>query len=165
MPINKKKILFISVICCTICCLITSCGTLGGIGDGIYFHTSKKKLDIALDSLFNQHPEYIVPTEWKQFNNWSARGYDFLESKIFYFKNQPEEMYYVTFIGDSITLLDTSKIGIGIQAINKGNYKWELDSDLDSKERKRILKRFDDEIISKLMEYTKVRTWKESPYF
>ena len=71
-------------------------------------------------------------------------------------------MYYITFVGDSTLMTDTSKISIAIRAINRGKYKWQLDADLESKEKERIEKRFDDEIISKLKEYTKVRTWKES---
>ena len=70
-------------------------------------------------------------------------------------------MYYVTFIGDSTALASTTKIGIGIRALNKGSYKWLLNDDLDSKEKERIEKRFDDEIISKLEEYTKTKALKE----
>ena len=158
-----KKVLINALILIFIVGLISGCGTLGGIGDNIYFATSKKKLETAIDSLYAQHPENKILQEWKIFDTWSASGYDFLESRIFYFSN-PDEMYYVTFVGDSTVLADTGKIGIGILAINKGNYKWLLDADLDSKEEKRIEKRFDNEIISKLREYTKVRTWKESSW-
>ena len=155
-----KNVLFIVLMFLVVCGCITGCGTLGGIGDIICFNTSKKKLEIAIDTLYSRHPEYKILHEWEPFNTWSANGYDFLESRIFYFGN-PDEMYYVTFVGDSTILADTTKIGIGIRAINKGSYKWLLDADLESKEKERVEKRFDDEIISKLKEYTKVRTWKE----
>ena len=156
-----KKILLNALILFFIEVFITGCGTLGGIGDNIYFATSKKKLEIAIDSLFSKHPEYMILPEWEIYNDWSASGYDFLESRIFYFSN-PDEMYYVTFVGDSTLLADSTKIGIGIRAVCKGTYKWLLDADLNSKEKERIEKRFDDEIISKLKQNTKVRTWKES---
>lgn len=159
--ITKKKMISLAVIAQCLICGLVSCGTLGGIGDGIYFPISKKKLEIAMDSLYMKHPEYKAPKDWGKFNNWSERGYDFLESKIFYFKSSPEEMYYVTFIGDSTALASTTKIGIGIRALNKGSYKWLLNDDLDSKEKERIEKRFDDEIISKLEEYTKTKALKE----
>ena len=109
------------------CGLIAGCGTLGAIGDGIYFPTSKKKLEIAMDSLYSEHPEYKSPAKWNKYNDWSKAGYDFLESRIFYFKSDPEEMYYITFIGDSVALADTSKIAIGIRAVFNGKkYSWKM---------------------------------------
>jgi hypothetical protein len=159
--ITQKKPISLAIIAQCLICGLVSCGTLGGIGDGIYFPISKKKLEIAMDSLYVKHPEYKTPKDWEKFNNWSERGYEFLESRIFYFKSSPEEMYYVTFIGDSTALANTMKIRIGIRALNKGNYKWLLDDDLDSKEKERVEKRFDVEIISKLEEYTKTKASKE----
>lgn len=148
------------------CGLIAGCGTLGAIGDGIYFPTSKKKLEIAMDSLYSEHPEYKIPAKWNKYNDWSKAGYDFLESRIFYFKSDPEEMYYITFIGDSVALADTSKIAIGIRAVfNEKNIagKWWLAADdLKSKDKERIEKRFDAEIISKLELYTKKKASKKS---
>lgn len=148
---------------CVICSCCMSCGTLGGIGNGKYFPTSKKYLEIAIDSLYSKQPEYKVPKKWEIYNSWSERGYDFLEGKIFYFRYPPEEMYYVTFIGDSTALADTTKVGIGIQAVyNENNHgKWLLNNDLSSKEKERIEKRFDNEIISKLEKYTKTKVLKK----
>jgi hypothetical protein len=121
---------------------------------GCIFPYRKKKLEIGIDSFYAKNPEYRMPEKWLRFDSWSANGYDFLESRIFYFKAPPEEMYYVTFIGDSIELADKTKIAIGISAVNKGNYKWFLENDLDSREKERISKRFNDEIVSKLKQYT-----------
>lgn len=112
-------------------------------------------------STYAKHPEYQMPASWEKFNTWSARGYDFLQSRIFYFKSSPEELYYVTFIGDSTALADTTKIEIGVRAINKGDNKWLLNADLDSKERERIEERFDSEIVSKLEEYTATKATKQ----
>src|SRR5258708_33537125 len=110
LVMNKGKNLLTAIICITVANFLTSCGTLGGIGDTINFPTSKKKLEIAMDSLYIIHPEYKIPREWETYNSWHQRGYDFLESRIFYFKSFPEEMYYMTFIGDSVMLADTTKI-------------------------------------------------------
>ena len=75
-------------------------------------------------------------------------------------------MYYITFIGDSVALADTSKIAIGIRAVfNEKNIagKWWLAADdLKSKDKERIEKRFDAEIISKLELYTKKKASKKS---
>ncbi len=159
---EPKKRSLRSLVLCIICGLYIGCGTLGGIGNTIYFPTSKKKLEIALDSLFAKYPDYKIPKKWEPFNDWSARGYDFLESRIFYFKSSPEEMYYVTFIGDSVMLADTTKIGIGVRAIYNGDYrgKWLLGDSLDSKAKERITKRFHNEIVSKLEQYTKTKSYK-----
>jgi len=162
--INKKKgKLFLITIQCIIFSSFLGCGTLGGIGNVIYFSTSKKKLEVAIDSLYSKHPEYRIPEKWKVFNSWSENGYGFLESRIFYFNSSPEEMYYVTFIGDSAMLADATKTGIGVRAVFNGdaNGKWFLDQDLDSREKQRMEKRFDGEIISKLEEYTKTKISKE----
>lgn len=161
----KKKISLFTIIPLLICSLIVGCGTLGSIGDDIYFPISKKKLEIAMDSLYVRNPEYKIPEKWVKYNDWSKAGYDFLESRIFYFKSSPEEMYYVTFIGDSTTLADTTRIGIGIRAIFKGNITgkwWLVGNDLSSNEKERIEKRFDDEITPKLEKYTNTKASKKS---
>ena len=75
---------------CLICGLV-SCGTLGGIGDGIYFPISKKKLEIAMDSLYMKHPEYKAPKDWGKFNNWSERGYDFWKARYSTLNHRPKK--------------------------------------------------------------------------
>src|SRR5579859_2840745 len=155
----KKSNPIVTIILLFIYCCTIGCGSLdGGIGASIYFPTSKKKLEIAIDSLYAQYPEYKIPKNWKQYDSWSARGYDFIESRIFHFKKAPEEMYYVTFVGDSTTLADTTKIAIGISAVNKGSDKWLLNSDFSASEKGRIEKRFNDEIVTKLKQYVKANT-------
>lgn len=159
MTTHKKKRFALIVVLSLTCYCLATCGTLGGgIGDEIYFPTSKSKLEVAIDSLYSKNPEFRVPDNWKKFDTWSARGYNFLESRIFYFKSVPEEMYYVTFIGDSAVLADTTKVAIGISAINKGENKWLLGNDLDSREKKRIERRFNDEIVSKLKLFVVTKT-------
>ena len=153
-----KNPIISTIISVLVICSVNSCGTLGGIGETIYFHTPKKQLEIAIDSLYANYPEYKIPGKWVNFNDWSRAGYDFLESRIFYFNSSPEEMYYVTFTGD--TTESSTKIGIGIRAIDRGDYYWLLEKDLDSKEIKRIEKRFDAEIVSKLERYTNSKAFR-----
>ncbi len=164
--IRQHKMLLIAFIYSIITIGSISCGTLGGIGDTINFPTSKKNLEIAMDSLFVKHPEYKIPEKWETYNDWHQRGYDFLESRIFYFKSSPEEMYYVSFIGDSVMLADTTKIGIAIRATYNGDARgrWVLGDSLGSSEKQRIISRFDNEIVSKLEQYTKTKSSKESRY-
>jgi hypothetical protein len=139
---------------------LTGCGTLGGIGYGVYFPLPKEKVRQAFDSLFVENPEYKIPTKWKIYDDWSQRGYDFLESEIIYFKSQPEEMYYVTFIDDGL-YASKNKTGIGIQAVFIEESNWMTNKNLSIEERKRIEKRFEGEIVSKLEKYSKCKTWKQ----
>ena len=131
-------------------------GTLGGF-ETITFPTSKRVLVIAIDSLFAQYPDYRIPDKWKKEDDWKERGYGFLDSRIYYFKTKPEEMYYVSFCGDANDSLqiDTTRTGISIRAIDDSiNYRWTKESDISSSEKRRIEKRFQDEIILKLEHYT-----------
>ncbi|MES2575592.1 MAG: hypothetical protein V4572_11655 [Bacteroidota bacterium] len=138
-------LLFLILIC-------TNCdGTLGGFNI-ISFPVSKKKIETAFNSLYS---EYKIPKKWEEYNNWSKRGYNFLESRIFYFKEKPEEMYYISFIGDEETFKDTTHIDIAIRSVFIGSKKkWLKKEDLKKEEENRIQSRFKSEIISKLEKYT-----------
>ena len=136
--------------------LHSSCGTLGGF-DIRTFPTSKKVLVRSIDTLFARHPEYIIPEKWKNIDTGFAIGYNFLDSRFFYFNATPEEMYYVSFIGDANGSIqkDTTATRISIRAVNDGTSGWKLEKKFNSSERERIEKRFDKEIIYKIEEYTK----------
>ena len=154
----KKKIIGLILICIGL-----SCGTLGGIGPKFYFSTSKVKLEKAFSKLYAENPKYSIPDSLKKYDDWSKRGYDFLAGRVLYFDTPPKELYYVTYIGDSTDLLDTTKIGIAVRAvcIPKKSSKWLLGEELSDSEKNRIAKRFNDEIISKLDEYTNSKAFKE----
>lgn len=147
---NKTKIYFLLILVSFISCD----GTLGGFNT-ISFPVSKKKIEIALDSLNSKHKTYIIPSKWEENNHWSKSGYDFLESHIFYFKEEPEEMYYVSFIGDEETFKDTTHIDIAIRSVFIGRKrKWLKQEEFTREEENRIQTRFKAEIISKLEKYT-----------
>jgi len=116
---------------------------------------------MALDRLYEDYPGYKIPDKWKDFDTWSRRGYNFLQSRIFYFKDQPEEMYYMTFIDLSITPPDSKQVIIAVRAVCQSNGMWLLEEDFDERERERIEQRFDDEIISKLETYTRTKARRE----
>jgi len=144
---NFKKILGLFLICSGF-----SCGTLGGIGPTFYFPTSKLKLEKAFSKMYLENPTYSLPDSLMKYDNWKKRGYGFLEGKIVYFDDLPQELYYVTYIGDSTDLLDTAKIGIAIRSVcmPEKSPKWLLSDELNVIERERIEKRFSTEIVSKL---------------
>jgi hypothetical protein len=133
--------------------------TLGGFPER-NFPVSKENLDKAIDNLFLSNPEFKVPNKWADEDTSIKKSYFFLEGKTFYFKNNPEEMYYVTFIGDSAVLADSKKATISIRLINNGGSKWLRFKEVDTTERKRIEKRFDAEIIGKLENYTGTKSFK-----
>ncbi len=134
--------------------LISCDGTLGGFNI-VSFPVSKKRIEIAIDSLYSKNPEYKIPAKWEEQNNWSKRGYDFLESRIFYFKEKPEEMYYISFIGEEETFKDTTHIDIAIRSVFVGRkMDWLKQEDFSKEEESRIQTRFKTEIISKLEKYT-----------
>ena len=118
------------------------------------FPISKKKLTVAISQLYDQNVEYKVPSKWIEEDSSEIKSYFYLPSTTFYFKENPEEMYFVTFIGDDKMLVDSSKTIIAIRSVNYGGGKWFRYDDESPAEQVRIEKRFDKEIISKLELFT-----------
>jgi len=148
----KNRAVVFLIFCIGIC--ITACGTKTR---QVVFPVSKSKLQAGIDSLYTRHPEYNMPPNWVVFNSWGKQGYDPKNANIFYFKNSPEEMYYVTFIADSTNLSDTTKSAIAIKAINTGDFNWMLTVDMSPEEKEQVQNRFEAEIIPKLEDYTKCK--------
>ncbi|BAU52306.1 hypothetical protein MgSA37_00461 [Mucilaginibacter gotjawali] len=103
----------------------------------------------------------MIPEKWRDLDNWSQRGFGFLNGKIVYFKISPEEMYYVTILGDSVGYRSNLKTTIAIRAINIG-YRWFKYNELSDEDRKRINDRFNEEIVPKLEVYTNSHAAKET---
>ena len=155
-----KKLIILSI-------LLTGCigaGTLGGF-EAVSFPNSKSNVVKAIDSIYIVFPNYHLPDKWKAYDNWSERGYDFLDSRIFYFKSDPEEMYYVTFIGDANDSVQKVEgiTSLAIRAYMKADKpgKWQKESETSSTERSRIEVRFRIEIVSKINDFTKTSSWTE----
>jgi len=133
--------------------------TLGGFPER-NFATSKKNLESAVDSIYSLNPEFRVPNKWADEDTSIKKSYFFMEGRTFYFKNDPEEMYYVTFIGDSAMLANPTKTTISIRLVNFGGPKWLKDREVSKSEYLRIEERFDKEIISKLENYMGLKSFK-----
>jgi hypothetical protein len=125
---------------------------LGGWPDRT-FPISRKKLTSAINQLYDKNVEYKVPGKWMEEDSSIIKSNFYLLSTTFYFKENPEEMYFVSFIGDDSMLADSSKTIISIRSVNNGE-KWLRYVDENPAERVRIEKRFDKEIISKLELYS-----------
>jgi hypothetical protein len=132
-----------------------NCGTLGGF-DSRNFTTHKKNIEKAIDTLFAKNPELVIPEKWKSNDDWKKRGFGFLDTRIFYFQSEPEEMYYVSFVSDGNEKQDEN--GPTILAVRsvftKRHNKWLKEEDFDDNAKERIENRFDTEIISKLEKYS-----------
>jgi len=132
-----------------------NCGTLGGF-DSRNFTTPKKNIEKAIDTLFAKNPELVIPEKWKSNDDWKKRGFGFLDTRIFYFQSEPEEMYYVSFVSDGNEKQDEN--GPTILAVRsvftKRHNKWLKEEDFDDNAKERIENRFDTEIISKLEKYS-----------
>jgi len=139
-----------------ICGFLTACDTMGQIGDTANFRTSHPVLEAAIDTLYDKNPEYNVPAKWAQDSSMGMKPLPYMFRKIFYFKSNPEEMYYVSLIDDSVMTGDTSQTGLAIRAVNRGD-GWMKADKFDYKQAKKIQKRFNKEIISKLKEYSKAK--------
>ncbi len=152
-----KKLIILSI-------LLTGCigaGTLGGF-ETVSFPTSKSNVAKSIDSIYILFPNYQIPDKWKEYDSWSERGYDFLDSRIFYFKSDPEEMYYVTFIGDANDSVQKVEgiTSLAIRAYMNADKpgKWQKESETSSSERNRIELRFRNEIASKISDFTKTNS-------
>lgn len=135
---------------------VFSAGTLGGFESHV-FNTSKRKVERSIDSLYSKNPQYLIPENWKEFDSWSQRGYDFLDSRMFYFDSGPQEMYYVSFIGDSNEKepQDREQTELAIRAVFHQSEGWRYEREMSLSERKRIVNRFTTEIIIPLENYIK----------
>jgi hypothetical protein len=159
LPVKNKYSKAI-ILFCSVVSLITACDTQGQIGDTVNFKTSHAILNAAIDTLYFKNPEYKIPAKWLRYDNFAAKPSTYLFKKIFYFKDKPEEMYYVSLIDDSIMTGDTSQTGLAIRAVNRGDEWMQVDK-FDYKQQRKIQRRFNKEIISKLKEYTKARVYME----
>ncbi|MCV9386857.1 hypothetical protein [Reichenbachiella ulvae] len=134
---------------------IFSPGTLGAF-EVRTFPISKQTLVRGIDSLYSNHPEYLLPKSWESYDDWSERGYDFLDSRIFYFDEEPREMYYVTWIADANDSIqaDTPRTSLALRAYRNETESWTLESSCSDHEKSRVQKRLDEEIIKKIEHYT-----------
>jgi hypothetical protein len=153
--INRRIIAYLRpIVSLLVVTMLISCNYSGdtlGYSSAFVFPFSENVLKIKIDSLFNQHPQYKIPDKWHELDNWNRRGLGFLQGKIFYFREQPEEMFYVTSgVSDNINV----HASLFIRAINRG-YRWFKFDELDEAEKKRVEYRFEKSICSKLGNYSK----------
>lgn len=139
-----------------------SAGSLGG-WDIIVFKIPAQKLEPGIDSFYKSNSNYLTPQKWKsEAENW-INNYSYLKTVIFYFDASPEEMYYVTFI-DAGTGDNPNYSRLAIRGVKKGNDNWKRFDEFNASEQKRIEKRFEKEVITKLEQITKAKSYVEKTY-
>lgn len=139
-----------------------SAGSLGG-WDIIVFKIPEQKLESGIDSFYKANSNYLIPGKWKsEAENW-IKNYSYLKTVIFYFDGSPEEMYYVTYI-DAGTGDNPNYSRLAIRGVKKGNDDWKRFEEFDTSEQERIEKRFEKEIITKLEQITKAKSYLEKTY-
>ncbi len=135
---------------------LIGCGFGTGRKEGFdkrVFSLSKQTLTSAIDSLIDEHQEYKIPEKWVGLYNWKEEN-DFEYSHIFYLQAKPEEMYYVSFVGNQKDSVQNSKAAtIVIKMVCDGS-EWQNGKNISRSEKARIEKRFDKEVIAKLEQLT-----------
>ena len=132
-----------NVIAAILTLFLLSCGTSGHI-KFYSFGATKSEIQNQISSIISKDSQFTVPKKWLE----CTTG-DYFERYYIYFSKNPEEMYQIGFTGDSLEWNNSSSSKLGLIAVYDGKiFKYE--SDLSSREIKRIEKRFEEEILSKL---------------
>jgi len=124
-----------------------SCGTIGHV-QFYNFSVSKYEAEKEIIKVINKDSSYSAPGKWKDTIGLSGP----IELIYVYFSSSPEEMYQVGFTGDSFKWKTSSVCRLSLDGVFDGD-RWRFESDLSSKEQKRIQKRFEDRILSKMNLY------------
>jgi hypothetical protein len=123
--------------------LLSSCG---GSGHIIFydFNYSKFVVQNELNRVINKDSGYSVPHKWIDCYKAAMPGDMFL-----YFKQNPEEMYEISFNGDPEEWQKSPVCRLALIYQFDGD-RWRKDSELRRIEKDRICKRFEAEILSKI---------------
>jgi hypothetical protein len=89
---------------------------------------------------------------------WRKQGYIRMKVYNFYFKEAPEEMYYVSLVAPGLTE-HPEYARIAVRGVQTEDGSWKENKEMNLEERERVEKRFAVEIISKLEQFTKSRSY------
>jgi len=157
----KLKYLGILLLSLTSCGGSIGAGTLGG-WKTVVFPVAEKHIDTAIHSLYTNYAKYNVPKKWKaESESWNQAGYDFLKPIFIYFNSGPEEMFYITYIDGGYGTQNPEWARIAIRAVYTEQNGWKKNTEYNDNEKNRIDKRFWNEIITKLEDYTKTKATRE----
>jgi hypothetical protein len=153
----------------TLVTFLCSCQYIGAGSLGAWritgFPITDKELLMSVKELFKEYPQYRIPEKWKyETEYWKNEGFDTTKTMVFYFNNNPEEMYFVTLAEPGI-VKNPEFARIAIAAIYNDQEKdWKEIKKYNDQEKLRTEQRFQNEIISKLENLTKTKTFDEKTY-
>lgn len=141
-------------------CNKVGAGSFGGWDINV-FPVPPNRFDKAIDSLYKLHPTYIMPEKWKAYGeDWIKQGYISKKIYVFYFNESPEKMYYISLV-DAGMSEHPEYTRISIRGVKTSDGHWKENSQYNPKERERIEKRFNEQIIKKLEGYTDSKSYKQ----
>jgi hypothetical protein len=158
-----KKLCILTIFLLCWACNMIGAGTLGGF-KGWILPVSEKEMKLAFEKIYQEYPQYTIPTKWKKLDDWESRGFGFLNGTVLYLQsNSIEEMYFVSFHeGDEFSTYN-HKTMISVRSVNKGDLRWlnveDYNNNLD--EVKRIESTFFTEIVTKLEKILNVKASEE----
>ena len=151
-----KKVLYILLIL-----FLSSCNFSPGIhGLDILeverLDLNRTEFEIQYKLFENGYPSYQAPSKWSDSINYWNQVFGFVDCKYIYFNQNPEELYFVTLIGDS---KDTTSLNqtlfyqqtlLGVRASFDSINGWRTENDFTENETNRITRRFKTKIIPKI---------------
>ena len=138
---NKNPVQIIILIAISL--PLISCGTLGHI-QFYEFNRSKMEVEADLLHVINRDSLYSPPKSWNEYE----LGADSVMDIFIYFHSNPEEIYQVGFINpDTWNSSNTSVLAL-VGAFD--GKLWHFEKDLNSRGEKRMMQRFETEILSRM---------------
>jgi hypothetical protein len=137
----KKSIIYILLLFS-----ISGCG----IGAGTLGTFQVWKLDTNIDkvlSAFEAINESNLPDKWKKTSSNIQQNYEFMSTICIYFRESPEEMYFLSYNGNS------KVTKISVRSVYDGKI-WRTQNKCTDEENSRINNRFQQIIIKKLKNIT-----------
>lgn len=152
----------------TLSLFLYSCDSIGAGSFGAWkmsvFPLTNKELTLSINSLYKTSPQYRMPEKWKyELKHWANNGYESSKMFLFYFKNPHEEVYFASLAATG--LVDHPEYArIAVISIYNEKTGWKEIKKQSDKEKIRIQKQFEDEILSKLEKSTNTVSFYEKTY-
>ena len=124
--------------------LVYSCGTTGHI-QFYNYNVSKDALENDLLSVINEDSLYTAPSKWNDYE----LGIDTVYDIFVLFQSNPKEIYQFDFIGPPTDWKVSTTCKLALVGVFDGKL-WHFEKDLSSDEEARVMKRFEEEILSKI---------------
>ena len=121
-----------------------SCGSIGHV-QFYNFNVPKYEAEKEILNVINKDSSFTLPAKYKDLVGLPQP----IQLFYVYFSSSPEEIYQIGFTGDSSEWKTSSNCQLSLDGFFDGD-RWRFESDLSSKEQKRIRKRFEERILSKM---------------